>query len=170
MSYIHLSNDDGSVGPIGHQPLKGFDGLAYVANYRWDTDTLAWVKLSGTTTGIAADVAVTNFPSVYPINDNGGSITVDGTVSISGTVAISAASLPLPTGASTAANQTTINSSIEFGNVFFGSTIRYAALTQASTTDTWTFKTAAAGSTVAVIVITYTDSTKATISNVERTT
>ena len=163
MGYIHLSNDDGSVGPLGHQPLKGYDGLAYVANYRWDTDTLAWVKLSGTTTGIAADVAVTNFPSVYPINDNGGSITVDGTVSISGTVAISAASLPLPTGAAT-------ESSLEFGNVFFGTTIRYATLTQASTTDTWTFKTASAGSTVAVIVITYTDSTKATISNVERTT
>lgn len=59
---------------------------------------------------------------------------------------------------------------IDFGNVFFGTTIRYAALVQASTTDTWTFKTAAAGSTVAVIVITYTDSTKATISTVERTT
>lgn len=87
-----------------------------------------------------------------------------------GAVAISAASLPLPSGASTAANQTTINSTIEFGNLFFGDTIRYASLTQASTTDTWTFKTASAGTTVAVIVITYTDSTKATISNVERTT
>lgn len=59
---------------------------------------------------------------------------------------------------------------IDLGNVFFGTTIRYAALTQAATTDTWTFKTASAGSTVAVIVITYTDSTKATISTVERTT
>ena len=69
----------------------------------------------------------------------------------------------LPTGIAT-------ESSLEFGNVFFGTTIRYASLTQASTTDTWTFKTAAAGTTVAVIVITYTDSTKATISNIERTT
>ncbi len=50
-------------------------------------------------------------------------------------------------------------------------TYDYAAQTQAATTDTWTFKTGGSGgTTVAVIVITYTDSGKATISNVERTT
>lgn len=42
------------------------------------------------------------------VTDNAGSLTVDGTVAVSsvgGTVAVSAASLPLPTGAATAANQ-----------------------------------------------------------------
>lgn len=46
--------------------------------------------------------------SAVPISDNGGSLTVDGTVAVSsvgGTVAVSAASLPLPTGAATAAGQ-----------------------------------------------------------------
>ena len=43
----------------------------------------------------------------------------------------------------------------------------YAALTQAATTDTWTFKTGGSGvTTVRTVVVTYTDSTKATISNV----
>ncbi len=43
--------------------------------------------------------------SAVNIQDGGNSITVDGTVAISGTVPISAASLPLPLGASTAALQ-----------------------------------------------------------------
>lgn len=46
-------------------------------------------------------------------------------------------------------------------------TFNYCAQVQASTTDTWTFKTGGAGgTTVATVVITYTDSTKAVISNV----
>ena len=47
----------------------------------------------------------------------------------------------------------------------------YVAQTQASTTDTWTFRNGGSGGDiVAVIVITYTDSTKLTISTIERTT
>lgn len=46
----------------------------------------------------------------------------------------------------------------------------YVGQSQASTTDTWTFKTGGSGgTTVATVTITYTDSTKATISNVVRT-
>lgn len=46
----------------------------------------------------------------------------------------------------------------------------YTALTEAATTDTWVFKTGGSGgSTVATVVITYTDATKATISNVTKT-
>jgi hypothetical protein len=75
LGITHLSNE-GSVGPEGHQPWKGSDGLGFVANYRWDTDTLAWVKLSGTSTGIAADVAVTNFPSVQNIRIQDGDSSV----------------------------------------------------------------------------------------------
>lgn len=59
--------------------------------------------------------------AAIPVTDNGGSLTVDGTVGISGTVTVdgsgvtqpvSAASLPLPTGAATSANQTTGNTSL----------------------------------------------------------
>lgn len=43
----------------------------------------------------------------------------------------------------------------------------YASLAQASTTDTWTFKLGgASGTVVGTLLITYTDSTKATISTV----
>lgn len=46
----------------------------------------------------------------------------------------------------------------------------YMTLTQASTTDTYTFKTGGSGgTTVSTIVITYTDSGKGTISTVART-
>lgn len=46
----------------------------------------------------------------------------------------------------------------------------YVSLATASTTDTYTFKTGGSGgTTVATITITYTDSTKATISSVART-
>lgn len=45
----------------------------------------------------------------------------------------------------------------------------YMSLATASTTDTYTFKTGgASGTTVATLLITYTDSTKATISTVVR--
>ena len=46
----------------------------------------------------------------------------------------------------------------------------YLSLAQATTTDTWTYKTGGSGgSTVATVTITYTDSTKATIANVAKT-
>lgn len=50
-----------------------------------------------------------------PVSDANGSLTVDGTVAVSNfpaTQAISAASLPLPTGAATSANQSTANTSL----------------------------------------------------------
>lgn len=57
------------------------------------------------------------------------------------------------------------------GNILTGVVWDYTALTQDTTTDTWTFKSGGSGgTTTAVILITYTDSTKETISTVERTT
>lgn len=71
------------------------------------------------TVGISGSVAVTGAltdaqlrATPVPVSDGGGSLTVDGTVAISGTVPVSAAALPLPTGASTAALQTSGNSSL----------------------------------------------------------
>lgn len=46
----------------------------------------------------------------------------------------------------------------------------YAKKTTTSTTDTWTFRSGGASGTITrVIVITYTDSTKAEYDNIERT-
>lgn len=46
----------------------------------------------------------------------------------------------------------------------------YVTQTQASTTDTWTFKTGGSGgTTVATVTISYTDNTKNTISTVAKT-
>ena len=57
----------------------------------------------------AGSISVDDNGGAISVDDNGGSLTVDGTVAVSSvgdTVAVSAASLPLPTGAATSANQT----------------------------------------------------------------
>jgi hypothetical protein len=64
------------------------------------------------------------------------------------------------------------NANVSIANGFKLPTYDYVALTQTTTTDTYTFKSGfsgAGGSTVAILVITYTDATKATIANVNRT-
>lgn len=64
---------------------REFEGKRFVANYLWDTNTLSWIReTTNSGTGTGAEVQVTNFPAVQ---------------------AVSASSLPLPAGASTAANQ-----------------------------------------------------------------
>jgi hypothetical protein len=73
-------------------------------NYVWNTSSLAWEKMVSSGAGPSSDVNVTNFPASYPVtgtltgitnvvhaDDNGGSLTVDGTFwqttqPISGTV------------------------------------------------------------------------------------
>lgn len=64
------------------------------------------VSVSNASLEIANDVG-----NPVPISDAGGSITVDGTF-WQATQPVSAASLPLPTGAATAANQSTANTSL----------------------------------------------------------
>lgn len=60
---------------------------------------------------------------------------------------------------------------IDFTSLGFGvPSYDYVSQSQASTADTWTFKTGGSGgTTVAIITINYVDSTKATISNVAKT-
>src|SRR3990172_2736020 len=106
--------------------IEGYDSIEKIlriGNYNWDANLLSWVKATGSS-GPGTDVTVTNFPSVYPINDNGGSITVDspqlpilvsGRLPVDGsgvTQPVSASTLPLPTGASTSALQTSGNTSL----------------------------------------------------------
>ena len=69
-----------------------------------------------------------------PVSDAGGSVTVDGSVSIAGTAAVSAASLPLPSGAATAANQATEIASLGNIDADLG-----APADAAATSDTGTF-------------------------------
>jgi len=83
-----------------------------------ETNTDSLTVVGGGLEATALRVTIANDSTgVVSIDDNGGSVTVDGTVGISGTVTVdgsgvtqpvSAASLPLPTGASTSANQSTI--------------------------------------------------------------
>ena len=65
------------------------DQSRYVLNLVYDENLLAYVpqplSVSG---GPTSDVTVLNFPSTYPVTDNGGSLTVDGTVGVSGSVAV----------------------------------------------------------------------------------
>jgi hypothetical protein len=74
---------------------------------------------SGVTQPVSGTVAVSNFPATQPVS---GTVAVSGTVPVSGpltdtqlrasAVPVSASSLPLPSGAATAANQTTANTSL----------------------------------------------------------
>lgn len=117
--------------------------------HRWNTSTLSWEKYTGVAAGLTADVNVTN--ASLPVTQSG----TWNITNVSGTVS-------LPTGAAT-------ESTLEFGSVFFGDTIRYYELTQTSTTDTHNFYDSNGGTLVARLVITYTDSTKETIDSIERT-
>jgi hypothetical protein len=73
------------------------------------------VKIDVGADGVSAPLSTSN---PVPISDAGGSLTVDGTVAVTGTFwqatqPVSAASLPLPTGAATSANQSTANTSLD---------------------------------------------------------
>lgn len=55
-------------------------------NEVWDTGSLDWVAMTQPVVNtdsltISGTVTVGNFPTSYPVTDNGGSLTVDGTVS-----------------------------------------------------------------------------------------
>ena len=42
---------------------RGVAGIGYVANYVWDVGSLTWVPSTSGSGGVAANVAVTNWPS-----------------------------------------------------------------------------------------------------------
>jgi hypothetical protein len=92
----------------GNTSLSSIDGkLPTLVNGKVPVDVSSLnVTVSNASLEIANDVG-----NPVPISDAGGSITVDGTF-WQATQPISAASLPLPTGAATAANQTTGNTSL----------------------------------------------------------
>lgn len=94
-----MSNVELNAGTGG--AVLGTDTVAGTPNVEFQV-----VKIGVSTTGNAPTQVSTTNP--LPISDAGGSVTVDGTITANagtGTFAISAASLPLPTGAATAAKQ-----------------------------------------------------------------
>lgn len=104
----------GAVGSVTYvdasNPLPvTISGVATAANQATGNASLA--TIAGAVSGAEMQVDIVSAPTLT-IQDGGSSITVDGSVSISGSVAITAASLPLPSGAATAANQSTGNASL----------------------------------------------------------
>lgn len=57
MGYTNLAD---SSNELHYYPWQGTEGLGHVAMFRWDTDTLSWIKLSGDATGISANVTIVN--------------------------------------------------------------------------------------------------------------
>jgi len=87
-----------------------------------------------------------------------------------GDTPITVTSLPLPTGASTSAKQDTQTTLLQGIAGFLPSAYDYFTYTSGSTTDTFVFKTGGSGgTTVSTITLTYTDSTKKTLSTGEKT-
>lgn len=72
-------------------------------------------------------------------------------------------SVALPSGIATEAT-------LEFGNLFFGTSIRYYTLTENTLTSVHQFFNTMGGTTLSALTVTYTDSTKETISTIQRTT
>lgn len=82
-----------------------------VATYTITEDALS-KHINRTVLNTEAGVELGTNAAPIQIGDAGGSLTVDGTVGISGTVPVSAASLPLPTGASTEATLSSLNGKV----------------------------------------------------------
>lgn len=127
-------------------PQQGSAGYSFVAIGAWQPSTLSYVTLNADVSGNL---------NVAGGGGGGGSVT-QGTVPwvVSGASGVALAT------------EATLAKIPGLAIPIFDAT----ALTQASTTDTWTFRTGGlAGTLVATVTITYTDSTKATISNVVKT-
>jgi len=100
------------VGALTENWLAGFrvvdDGRTSVANYVWDTGSLAWVVQTGGGAGPSADVNIIGSITLSvtgPLTDTqlrASAVPVSGTF-FQATQPVSAVSLPLPTGASTEA-------------------------------------------------------------------
>lgn len=118
---VAISNYPNSQAVSGSVAISNFPSTQTVTGTITINSIPAGTNLIGAV-NVNNSLNISNFPSVQPISDNNGSITVDGTISFSNTTinignfpasqTISATSLPLPTGASTSANQSLTNAGI----------------------------------------------------------
>lgn len=122
-----------------------------VATYVWDSVGLQWIKSTGGGGGGGGAVSIADGADVTEGAIADAAVVGDA----SGTVSAKLRGL-----------NKSVQSTIGLGIPPFDST----SLAQATLTDTWTFYTGGlAGTLVSTVTITYTDSTKATISTVVRT-
>jgi hypothetical protein len=152
----------------GFDTLEGVQKVVLVA---WNPTTLEWVKLH---TNAAGDLNVTGG------GGGGGAVTIsDGadvtegstsdvaiTSDVGGTVSGKLRGLVKMIASVWDSVNGVLKTKAALGLPIYD----YAALVSAATTDTWTYRLGGAvGSVVATVVVTYTDSTKATILTVLRT-
>lgn len=51
-----------------NDPVSISSNNLHVAQYIWDTNTLSWIKQTGSSGAVGSDVTVTNFPATQPIS------------------------------------------------------------------------------------------------------
>lgn len=143
-AYVHRGT---LVDPDGSQS----EGVNKVAGYVWDTGSLSWVKSTGGGGGGGGAVTIVD----------GGDVTQG---------ALADAAVTGNTAGSVSAKLRGINQNMALLPGIGIPIYDYVSQAQATLTDTWSFKTGGSGGTlVATVTITYTDSTKATISTVAKT-
>ena len=148
-----MSSLDRQSWSLNNPDFGGWDFAEHVAKrsqYVWDANSLAWVKMTqpgGGTGGGAVTVA--------DGADVAEGATTDAATTGAGTVSAKLRNI-----------NTNIAATVGLGLPIFD----YAAQSQSTTQDVWTFKTGGSGGTlVATVTINYTDSTKAVITNVAKT-
>jgi hypothetical protein len=111
---VSVDDNGGSLTVDGIVAVSSVGGTVAIAGAV--TNTVLSVVGGGVEATAQRVTIASDSTGVLSVDDNGGSLTVDGTVAVSsvgGTVAVSAASLPLPTGAATSANQSTEITSLQ---------------------------------------------------------
>ena len=78
-----------------NDPVNISENKLHIAQYIWDTNTLSWIKQTGTSGAAGTNVNVTNFPSTQQVAGNVGSVVfskryeqVDSTLAYLGDAAI----------------------------------------------------------------------------------
>ena len=111
---VEIKNDSGNPIPVSASTLPLPTGASTSANQA--TEITALTAIGATLTSIDTGIPVSigqavmadSMPVTIASNQSTLGVSVSNAITISGTVPVSASALPLPTGASTSANQTTI--------------------------------------------------------------
>lgn len=70
-----------------NDPVSVSNNNLHVAQYVWDTNTLSWIKQTGSSGATGSDVTVTNFPATQPISGSVSILNFPATQPVSGTIA-----------------------------------------------------------------------------------
>lgn len=72
-----------------NDPVSISNNNLHVAQYIWDTNTLAWIKQTGSSGAVGSDVTVTNFPATQPVSGSVSVSNLPATQPVSGSVSVS---------------------------------------------------------------------------------